>query len=309
MFINNSTNSAESPKNVNSPKYEGTPSRLVLAYPDSKYRVPLNHRLEFIHSIFLKTFSPGHMFPGEKHGYWEMMYVMDGNLSATEDSIVYNMKKGDIIFHKPYEFHSFKVNNDSGCTIMVVTFSIDSNLIDALGNGIYKLNDELHDSLVKCYNHIKDGFMVDFTYIRKKNLDHDSITEALAILSLEKFLLEVISTAKKRVRVDNSTSAENYRRIMEVLSEHVKERLTIEDVAKYCQMTPSNLKKTFGKYSGHGILKYFNLLKITRAKEMLKMGYTADFISTYLGYSSPSYFSRAFKNEVGVSPLHYKKNL
>ncbi len=288
-----------------------TPKELALINecPDSKYYIPLEHRINFIYTAFIKEFGSGYVFKGEKHGYWEMLYVLDGDISVSEDGTVYNMKKGDAIFHMPHEFHSLKVPCDNACKLMIITFNISSDLLDELGNGIYKLSDELHTMLMSCYNYILDGFLLDFTYVRKKNHDHNRITEALAILSLEKFILEVISKAKKRARLDNSTGAENYKRIIDVMSEHIRERLTIEDIANYCYMTPSNVQKTFNKYSGGGILNYFNSLKITRAKELIRQGYSSDFISSHLGYSSPSYFSRAFKKIVGMSPQQYKRHL
>ncbi len=309
MSKKTSANSATVTKKTETTVPSLNSKKLRDSYPDNKHIVHLNHRIEFIYTSFIKEYLAEYKFSGERHRFWEMVYVMDGNVTITEDEIIYNMKKGDVIFHMPNEFHSISIPPNASCKLMIITFLINSNLINELGNGIYKLNDELHDILMKCYNSISDGFMVDYTYIRKKELDYNEIAEAMAIINLEKFTLEVLSRAKKHTRLDSSTSAENYKRIIEVLSEHIKEKLTIEDIANYCYMSTFNVKKTFSKYSGCGILQYFNALKIIRAKELIKQGYTADFISTYLGYSSPSYFSRAFKKETGMSPQKYKNTL
>ncbi len=276
--------------------------------PD-QYRFTINHRLGFIYTSFIMEFAEGFIFPGEKHDFWEMVYVIDGKLTVTKDENVYDLKNGDAIFHAPNKFHSFSVKKGDSCQIMIISFSLVSDLTDRLDSGVYKLSDDLHGTLMQCYNRISDGFSVDSTFVKRKFSSYDKLAEGLAAVSFELFLLELISRSEKRTRLDCSQSAENYRLIINTLSNHIRERLTIEQIANYCLMTPSNLKKTFTKYSGMGILKYFNSLKISRAKEMLCHGYTSEYISSYLGYSSPCYFSRAFKNEVGVSPQKYKSSL
>ena len=56
-------------------------------------------------------------------------------------------------------------------------------------------------------------------------------------------------------------------------------------------------------------MKYINDLKLKRAKELLISGlYSVSEAAVQAGFSDLSYFSRFFKENVGVSPNEYKLN-
>ena len=71
-------------------------------------------------------------------------------------------------------------------------------------------------------------------------------------------------------------------------------------------MSQSNLKKTFRKYSGVGIIKYFNELKIEKAQKLLNSGYSVKETAATLGYNDQNYFSVVFKRVKGYSPIKLK---
>ncbi|MEG0227957.1 MAG: helix-turn-helix transcriptional regulator, partial [Lachnospiraceae bacterium] len=68
----------------------------------------------------------------------------------------------------------------------------------------------------------------------------------------------------------------------------------------------STLHSLFHKELNCGAVDYFNLMKIERAKEIMRddtMNFTE--IAFYLSYSSLQYFSKQFKKATGMSPLEY----
>ena len=64
-----------------------------------------------MHSLFKIHYECGFEFPGETHDFWECLYILDGELCVSADERIYNMSQGELIFHKPLEFHKFIVNN------------------------------------------------------------------------------------------------------------------------------------------------------------------------------------------------------
>ena len=62
-----------------------------------------------IHRIFTFYhfhFATGYVFPGERHPFWEMVYVLNGQVDIGADERVYALNAGDLIFHQPDEYHS-----------------------------------------------------------------------------------------------------------------------------------------------------------------------------------------------------------
>ena len=76
-----------------------------------------------MHSLFKIHYECGFEFPGETHDFWECLYILDGELCVSADERIYNMSQGELIFHKPLEFHKFIVNNPKGATVLTFSFS------------------------------------------------------------------------------------------------------------------------------------------------------------------------------------------
>ena len=53
-------------------------------------------------------------------------------------------------------------------------------------------------------------------------------------------------------------------------------------------------------------MKYFNNIKITAAKSMLKEGFTVKETSEKFGFSNQNYFSTVFKKITGKSPSDFR---
>ena len=48
---------------------------------------------------------------GEKHDFWEMVYIDKGEMICTADKNRFVLKSGEMTFHKPNEFHNLSGNN------------------------------------------------------------------------------------------------------------------------------------------------------------------------------------------------------
>jgi Response regulator containing CheY-like receiver domain and AraC-type DNA-binding domain len=99
--------------------------------------------------------------------------------------------------------------------------------------------------------------------------------------------------------------------VKKYIKEHIKEKLTLNNVAEVFNISPNYLSVLFSKYNDTGFTDYINHSKIEAAKEMMSGGdYKIYEISDILGFESAFYFSRVFKKITGVSPRDYmNKNL
>lgn len=98
-----------------------------------------------------------------------------------------------------------------------------------------------------------------------------------------------------------------FKKVTEYIENNVKEDLNLESVANNFNLSPYYFSRSFKECMGCNLIDYINIVRIKKAKELLKnnemsikeIGYT-------VGYSDPNYFSKVFKKYEGYSPKEYK---
>jgi AraC-like DNA-binding protein len=103
----------------------------------------------------------------------------------------------------------------------------------------------------------------------------------------------------------NSQDAQLYRSIVRMLSNHLQDWITAEQIATTLCYSPSRIKRTFAKYSDIGIHKYLLKLKTAEAIRLLRQGESCSEVSRKLGFGNQNYFSTVFKRETGLPPSNY----
>jgi len=97
-------------------------------------------------------------------------------------------------------------------------------------------------------------------------------------------------------------------RIMVVIDEHLaEEEFSIEEFGKDVGMSRSQIHRKLKALTGKSTSLYLRTVRLAKAKQMIeeKKG-TISEISYQVGFSSPAYFSRCFKEEFGHVPSEVK---
>ena len=232
----------------------------------------------------------------DRHNFWELVYVSDGCAGILKDDTVYELLPGEMIFHKPMEFHSIWAKNSQKLHLIVINFSAVGTALAPLNEGVYKPNEgqvELLHRVLDCACHCAEF---------EDDLKNHLLSNYLELL-LATLLDKSDRTASAKKRVGNR----NYEAIIKAMNETLNRRMTIEELAKTCKLSPSNLKKIFRKYSGMGVIEYFNQLKVSEALRLLDEDVAISEISDRLGFSSQTYFCDSFKKHCGITPSEYRK--
>lgn len=108
-------------------------------------------------------------------------------------------------------------------------------------------------------------------------------------------------------RMPQNVSSEIYRCI-HYIRNHTNLPLTVEDVAGQINRSRSYLMRRFKEETGQQVNAFITQCKMEEACDLLIYSETplAE-ISTYLGFSSQSYFQNVFKKEFGLTPMQYRK--
>lgn len=270
--------------------------------------------IESMISFFIADYKNPYYFAGEFHPFWELVYVLDGEINVAGDEKVYTLHKGDIIFHKPMEFHRLWTEQDKDIHALITAFRARGPIMHSFENLALSLPQYLKNEIEKIICYCKQKFDCnDKQYHRKMFESWHSRQDEIQIFinMMEIFLLAVAQCGENigfKSTVDTGIS-EVYRNIVSKLNENVFKNITLSELAEQCNFSTSQIKRVFSQYSDIGIHKYFLKLKIAEAIRMLGKGMTLDEISKALAFSSQNYFSWAFKRETGLSPSAYKQNI
>lgn len=266
--------------------------------PDNR---PNRHMLDIVtcYTMFLGVRAPYYNFAGEYHTPWEIVYVLDGHIEATADDRVYTLRKGDLIFHEPMEFHRLFTEEETA-RLFIFTF-------DMTGEATEKLRDTVMHLSAKQRARM-DGLLGDIfiAYPRDVGSDIDyrvglpDSAFQIALKNFEAFFLELSLGAGRFVGGTSfSENAKLYTSIVMMLQENVSGSISIADIASKCGVSGTTVKNCFSRYAGCGVHKYFLKLKMRRAMELLAEGHSVAKVSEMLGFSSANYFSSVFRRETG----------
>ncbi|MBO7208665.1 MAG: helix-turn-helix domain-containing protein [Clostridia bacterium] len=97
--------------------------------------------------------------------------------------------------------------------------------------------------------------------------------------------------------------------ITEFLKINLGRKIVFDDVVNYVHASRTTIKNAFSKETGMGVMKYYTLLKIEKAKQYIDEGnYNMSQIANLLGYDSIHYFSKQFKTITTFTPTEYAKS-
>ncbi|MDF1567808.1 MAG: AraC family transcriptional regulator [Spirochaetaceae bacterium] len=96
---------------------------------------------------------------------------------------------------------------------------------------------------------------------------------------------------------------------MSFIRRHFTDKVSLEDVASEVSLSPTYFSRLFKEESGQSFKSYLNDLRIGEAKNLLRETdlQLIDVAST-VGFEDQSYFSRVFRNIVGISPGRYRRS-
>lgn len=273
--------------------------------------------VDYLVSIHYFEYPHDFYFAGEAHDFWEFLYVDKGEVEVTGGSSAYSLKQGDIIFHRPMEFHRVCANGSISPNLIISAFVCNSPSMRFFEGKILRVGDHERELLAMMLREAKKAYAspLNDPYLEKLMLrPHVPFaSEQLVKISLELLLIQLIrqgelSTPNVRAAttVRETGNEDVLARVTNYLTEHISENLTVDDICRDNYIGRSNLQKIFRAKTGGGIIEYFSRLKIEAAKQYIRdgrMNFTE--IAHDLGFATIHYFSRRFKEITGMTPTEY----
>lgn len=256
----------------------------------------LNNAIDNVH-------NPGYVFGGEMHDFWEAVFVETGKAIASDDEQIFNLRSGQILFHRPMQFHRIKTEDDTPVHLRIISFKASGAGMADFERKCFDLSSSEIKEYLKVFHLIGDACQ---KYTSSAESEIYSIASSKAAAALESFLLYLREHDVSKM-AELSSDERHYKEIVTVMADNCEKWLTVEDIAAICRMSSSNMKRIFSLYNDVGVSKYFLSLKIRRATELLRDNVPSAEISERLGFSSVNYFYTTFRREIGMTPKAYKR--
>lgn len=293
------------------------------AIVDNYHLTNLNMAIEIkeLVSVHYFEYSKNYIFEGEKHDFWEFLYVDKGVINIMADDRKFILKQGEMIFHKPNEWHNVIANGKVAPNLIVIAFVCPSPAMAYFQEKVLSVNHIVKGCLGKIIAEAKQAFVSDLSDPQLKSLvKRKQIlfgAEQLIKTYLELLLIEMIREEKSLPEVTRTSpnireyvEEEKVNIIINLLKENIHESLSLEDISKQTLLSKSSLQKLFKNHMNISIMEYFKQLKIQEAKTLIReSNYNFTEISRLLGYNSIHYFSRTFKNVTGMTLSDYTNSV
>ena len=283
--------------------------------------------IDRIYSIHYFEYMSDFSFEGEAHDFWEFIYVDKGEVGVTAGKTSVVLKKGEILFHQPNEFHNVQAVGGIAPNLIVASFSSKSPSMDFFKRKTLNIDENIHYLLADIIIEARKLFdcRLDDPYLQNMPLKPDAPagSEQLIRLYLENMLIHLIRKyqsplvlGKSALKTEPFKAAKSkgdieiFNRVNAYLENHINEHISIEQICRDNLVGRSQLQKIFKEQCDLGIIEYFSTLKINASKELIRtrhMNFTQ--IAEQLGYTSIHYFSRQFKRITGMTPSEYASSV
>jgi len=99
-------------------------------------------------------------------------------------------------------------------------------------------------------------------------------------------------------------------KISQIVEEHLeKEELTVEELSQLLGLSRVHVYRKIKKLTGMSVSEFVRSVKLKLSLNLIKTsGKTIAEIAYEVGFSSPSYFTKCFKDQFGISPSEFGKN-
>ena len=220
----------------------------------------------------------------------QFLYTTGGKGSAFVDGETYELTEGTLFYLPPNTAHEYHCDGETWETYYI-TFG---------GKGLNGLWDAKAFIRNNAFDfEFKKWFDILHKYKSVPNMEKEiSVTLYAMLLEFREKLEGISDTARKKRHI-----------LTGAIHEMAEKRTVIlEDIARRSGMSEAHFCRVFREYTGYRPFEYINLLKVQKAKELLKStDLSISEIADSVGYESHSYFSKLFKRYTGKTPTAYRR--
>ncbi|MCE3076851.1 helix-turn-helix domain-containing protein [Chryseobacterium gwangjuense] len=220
-------------------------------------------------------------------------FLLQGNMSEGNKKEVYDCSAGTLLYHHWEDAH-YNIKPD------VFTRGFHIEITKEWFEKFQLSKDQIEGSFTIKNPTVK---LLVYQIFKETKLNDDSFN-----LSINQLVLNIFDQLPHQK--NNSDKKPVWvKQIDEILHENCTEQLNLTALSKNLNIHPMHLSRDFQKHFQCNLGEYLRKLKVEKSLKLLNEFESLSEVALECGFSDQSHFIRCFKENIGITPLKYKKLL
>lgn len=237
------------------------------------------------------------------HREFEFLVMVKGSGTVLVEEEKISLGEGEGVFINSGELHVGIKNDEKEAEFFAIVFAPEI------------FGDFGRDVIVKKYvlpvmeGEIVPKRRIDKSVTEKLSEIHMGLGELKTKAKLYEIWDECVKSASLCEKENRKRSLEEIKSVMEYVKENAEREISLDEMAKQANMSKGNLCREFKKAMQMTPFEYLTQVRISKGCELLKnTELPICEIAGMCGFNSFSYFTKVFKERMGVAPKKYRQN-
>jgi AraC family transcriptional activator of pobA len=243
-----------------------------------------------------------------RHSYYELLFFVTGSGSHMIDLVQYEIENHSIHFVGPGQVHA--LNRDADTKGYVIAFSKEFlflNTVDSTLPEQFSTFNKTAHPVIQLDDETAAAIEQIVLLAAREYTDTNRLKEKMLGSYLSALLWKCLSLYTETSNA-GTHSQELMIRFNELLEKMFIESHKVSEYASLLNVSPTQLSENTKKITGKTTAELIHQRIILEAKRLLvHTVFTSKEIAYHLNFTDPSYFSRFFKTNAGVSPEEFRK--
>ncbi len=266
--------------------------------------------LQYKQDSYLKDVALHH------HDFYELYYLVSGDVTYTIESKLYHVHPGDILLISPNELHQVHIRPEMAVYERYVLW-VSPRLISLLSSEPTDLSTRLNPACpgyrnqlrVKPEDQSKIHWLMESLYTETQSPEYGSDLLKQNLLVQLLVAINRLAMDTEEMQEDLFLSSPTVSQVVAYINAHYSEPLTLDMLAERFFVSKYHLSHEFNRLIGTGVCRYIQKKRLLIARQLLLQGQKPSGVWLSCGFGDYSSFFRAFRAEYGMTPREFVRSI
>lgn len=273
------------------------------------------------YEVYEKQGAPVGALAFHYHNFYEIIYVIEGEFSSLVENTAVKLKKGDFLLLDKNVMHKYHpVEDKTDASRRIILWITDTMLRELAGEAV-DLSECFHGPgshvyhFPVYYEEILRGFLLKLAMsdLLEAERNHQAGMRTVmdrGYLALFFGYLNILCQRKEYMfEGEGNTNHPLVQQVTYFVDEHMREEISVEDVADYVHMSKFYFLRKFKDITGMTVHSFIVNKRIINACQAISEGMSITEAWQSCGFCDYSSFLRNFRKIYGISPREYRESM